>query len=61
MQVPRLEKIVVNMCRGSGAGQQKADAAAGDLTAITGQRPVITKASDRSPPQAGQGMPIGCK
>lgn len=44
-QVPRLEKIVVNMGVGEGKENAKAlDFAAADLTAITGQRPVITRA-----------------
>src|SRR5437660_10946578 len=45
MQVPRLEKIVVNIGVGEAVqDSKKADAAASDLTAITGQHPVITKA-----------------
>jgi large subunit ribosomal protein L5 len=45
MQVPRLEKIVINMGVGEAAGdQKKLDAAVGDLTAIAGQRPVKTLA-----------------
>src|ERR1700724_1651946 len=45
MQVPRLEKIVVNMGVGEAVqDSKKAEAAAADLTAITGQHPVITKA-----------------
>ena len=57
MQVPRLEKIVVNMGVGEAVqDSKKADAAASDLTAITGQHPVITKsqAIDRDL-QAAQG------
>ena len=63
MQVPRLEKIVVNM--GVGVAVQdskKAEAAAADLTAITGQHPVITKAKRSIATfKLRQGMPIGCK
>jgi LSU ribosomal protein L5P len=45
MQVPRLEKVVINMGVGDAIQNSKAlDAAASDLAAITGQRPVITKA-----------------
>src|SRR6266404_3684898 len=45
MQVPRLEKIVVNMGVGEAVqDSKKVEAAANDLTAITGQHPVITKA-----------------
>ncbi len=45
MQVPKLEKIVVNIGVGEALDNPKAlDAAVRDLTTITGQRPVITKA-----------------
>src|ERR1700737_3690203 len=45
MQVPRLEKVVVNMGVGEAVqDSKKAEAEAADLTAITGQHPVITKA-----------------
>ncbi len=62
MQVPRLEKIVVNMGVGEAVqDSKKADAAAGDLTAITGQHPVITKAKRSIATfKLRQGMPIGC-
>ena len=51
MQVPRLEKIVVNMGVGEAVqDSKKVDAAVGDLTAITGQHPVITAPSGRSRP-----------
>ena len=48
MQVPRLEKVVINMGVGA-AGQTGGDAkildgAVNDLTAITGQKPVVTRA-----------------
>lgn len=63
MQVPRLTKIVLNMGVGEGAqDRKKVEAAATDLTAIAGQKPVITKAKQSI---AGfkirQGMAIGCK
>ncbi len=62
MQVPRLEKIVVNMGVGEAVqDSKKADAAAGDLTAITGQHPVITKAKRSIATfKLRKGMPIGC-
>jgi len=63
MQVPRLEKIVVNIGAG-GAVQdsKKAEAAAADLTAITGQHPVVTKAKRSIATfKLREGMPIGCK
>jgi large subunit ribosomal protein L5 len=63
MQVPRLEKIVVNMGVGEAVGdQKKVQAAAEELTRIAGQKAVITRAKKSI---AGfklrQGMPIGCK
>jgi large subunit ribosomal protein L5 len=45
MQVPRIMKVVVNIGLGEAMDNPKAlDAASGDLVAITGQKPVITKA-----------------
>lgn len=45
MQVPKLEKIVINMGVGEGAREDKfIDAAVEDLKTITGQKPVVTKA-----------------
>ncbi len=45
MQVPRLEKIVINMGVGEGAREDKyIEAALKDLEEITGQKPVVTKA-----------------
>ncbi len=45
MQVPKLEKIVINMGVGEGAREEKfIDAALEDLKTITGQKPVVTKA-----------------
>ncbi len=45
MDVPRLSKIVVNIGLGEALTNAKAlDAAVGDLSAITGQRPIVTKA-----------------
>ncbi len=63
MEVPKLEKIVVNMGVGDAAANSKMlDAAVADLTAITGQKPVVTKAKKAI---AGfkirQGQGIGCK
>ena len=63
MEVPRLEKIVINMGVGEAAGdQKKLDAAVGELTLISGQKPVKTKAKKAI---AGfkirEGLPIGCK
>ena len=63
MQVPKLEKIVINMGVGEATGdQKKLDAAVAELTAISGQRPVKTVAKKAI---AGfkirKGLPIGCK
>jgi large subunit ribosomal protein L5 len=63
MQVPRLEKIVINMGVGEAAGdQKKLDAALAELTLIAGQRPVKTLAKKAI---AGfkirEGLAIGCK
>jgi len=63
MQVPRLEKIVVNVGVGEAVqDSKKVEAAAGDLAAITGQHPVIIKAKRSIATfKLRQGMPIGCK
>ncbi|HEV2098121.1 MAG TPA: 50S ribosomal protein L5 [Stellaceae bacterium] len=63
LQAPRLEKIVVNMGVGEAVqDSKKVEAAAGELTAITGQRPVITRAKRSIATfKLRQGMPIGCK
>ncbi len=63
MQVPKLEKIVINMGVGDAVANAKAlDNAVEELTTITGQRPVVTKAKKSI---AGfrlrEGMPIGTK
>jgi len=63
MQVPRLEKVVINMGVGDAILNSKAlDAAAADLAVITGQRPAITKAKKSIAAfKLRQGMKIGCK
>ena len=63
LEVPKLQKIVVNMGLGEAVQDSKKVASAvADLTKITGQKPIITKASKSA---AGfklrEGMPIGCK
>jgi large subunit ribosomal protein L5 len=63
MQVPRLEKIVINMGVGEATTDQKTlDSAVAELTAISGQKPVKTLAKKAI---AGfkirKGLPIGCK
>ena len=63
MQVPRLEKIVVNMGVGEAVQDaKKMDAAVGDLTAITGQHPVVIRARQSIATfKLRKNMPIGCK
>ena len=63
LQVPKLTKIVINMGIGEAVQNVKTlDFAVADITAISGQKPVITKAKRSI---AGfklrKGMPIGCK
>ncbi|MBO1360064.1 50S ribosomal protein L5 [Acetobacter sacchari] len=63
MQIPRLEKIVLNMGVGEAAGdQKKLDTALAEMMLIAGQRPVKTVAKKAI---AGfkirEGLPIGCK
>jgi large subunit ribosomal protein L5 len=63
MQVPRLEKIVVNMGVGEAARDAKVlDGALEDLTTITGQRPLVTKARKSIASfKLREGMSIGAK
>ncbi len=63
MQVPQIEKIVLNMGVGeSTADSKKASAAAADLALIAGQKPVITKARKAiSQFKVRENMPIGAK
>lgn len=63
MQVPKLEKIVINMACGDAVGNAKAlESAMADLTTIAGQKPVITRArKSLAAWKLRQGMAIGCK
>jgi len=63
LEVPRLEKIVVNMGVGEAVQDvKKVDAAARELAAITGQKPVITKAKKSIATfKLRENLPIGCK
>jgi large subunit ribosomal protein L5 len=63
MEVPTIEKIVLNMGVGeSTADSKKATVAAADLALISGQKPVITRARKAiSTFKVREGMPIGCK
>jgi len=63
MEVPKIEKVILNIGVGEGIQNPKAlDGAVGDLTIIAGQKPVITRAKRSI---AGfklrEGMAIGCK
>jgi len=62
MEVPKLEKIVVNMGLGEAIQNIKIlDSAAQELSQITGQKPVITKAKKSIAQfKLRTGMPIGC-
>ncbi len=63
MAVPRIDKVTLNMGVGDAVGDRKTmDSAVQDLTLISGQQPVVTKARKS---EAGfkirEGFPIGCK
>jgi large subunit ribosomal protein L5 len=62
MQVPKLEKITLNIGLGEAVKDVKLiDAATRDLTAVTGQKPVVTKAKKSIATfKLRAGMPIGC-
>lgn len=63
MEIPRLEKIVINMGLGEVRENPKAcESAAADIMKITGQKPVITKAKKSVAAfKVREGMNIGCK
>jgi large subunit ribosomal protein L5 len=63
MQVPTLDKVVINMGIGEGvADRKKVETAAADLALIAGQRAVITKARKSIATfKVREGQPIGCK
>ena len=63
MQVPRIEKIVLNMGVGEATqDKKKVDKAAEEMALIAGQKPVITKAKKSVATfKLREGMPIGCK
>ncbi|MBE8951407.1 MAG: 50S ribosomal protein L5 [Quinella sp. 3Q1] len=63
MQVPKLEKIVINMACGDAVGNAKVlESAIADLTQIAGQKPVITRArKSLAAWKLRTGMAIGCK
>jgi len=63
MQIPKLEKVVINIGLGEAKENPKAiEAACGDIEKITGQKPVVTKAKKSVANfKLRQGMNIGCK
>lgn len=63
MQIPKLEKVVVNVACGEGRDNPKIiEAIIGDLGKITGQRAVICKAKKSVANfKLREGMPVGCK
>jgi large subunit ribosomal protein L5 len=63
LQVPRLDKVVINMGIGEGvADRKKVESAAADLTLIAGQKAVITKARKSIATfKVREGQAIGCK
>lgn len=63
MQVPKIEKVVINMGVGDAVAEPKAlDAAVADLTLISGQKPVVTRAKKSIANfKIRQGMAIGAK
>ncbi len=63
MEIPKLEKIVINMGCGDAVSNSKVlDDAVEELKTITGQKPVVTKAKKSIANfKLREGMPIGCK
>ena len=63
MEVPKLEKIVINMGVGDATGNSKLiEAAVNDLTKIAGQKPVVTRAKKSIAGfKVREGQAIGCK
>jgi large subunit ribosomal protein L5 len=63
MQVPKIEKITLNMGVGEAVADKKViEKAVGDMTAIAGQKPVVTKARKSVATfKIRTGYPVGCK
>lgn len=63
MQIPKLEKVVINIGMGEARDNPKSiDAAMNDLALITGQKPIVTKARKSVANfKLREGMNIGCK
>ncbi|MFV0499814.1 MAG: 50S ribosomal protein L5 [Bacilli bacterium] len=63
MEIPKIDKVVLNMGVGDAVSNSKLlDAAVEDLAVITGQKPILTKAKKSIATfKLREGMPIGCK
>lgn len=63
MELPKIEKVIINMGVGEAVGNPKAlDSAVADLTTISGQKPILTRAKKSLAAwKLRQGMPIGAK
>lgn len=63
MEIPKLEKVVINMGLGEAVQNPKAlDAAVADMAAISGQKPIVTRAKKSIASfKIREGMAIGCK
>ncbi len=63
MEIPKIEKVILNMGVGDAVGNPKAlDAAVADMTQIAGQKPVVTRAKKSIAAfKIREGMPIGAK
>ena len=63
MQLPKIEKVIINMGVGEAVGNPKAlDSAVADLTIIAGQKPILTRAKKSLAAwKLREGMPIGAK
>jgi len=63
MEIPKLEKVIINMGVGEAVGNPKVlDAAVSDMTLIAGQKPILTRAKKSLAVwKLREGMPIGAK
>jgi large subunit ribosomal protein L5 len=63
MEVPKIDKIIINMGVGEATqDKKKVDSAVADMAAIAGQKPLVTKAKKSIAQfKLREGMPIGCK
>lgn len=63
MEIPKIEKVIINMGVGEAVGNPKAlDSAIADMTQIAGQKPIVTRAKKSIAAfKIREGMPIGAK